>query len=854
MSTLRTKDVVENEPIYNQMPTITNVRKDMLMDFSRIYDKPYLIDTGTWDTTAPASSLLIPIGLPAAMLTNTTARIPFDMSCLYRLGGCVMVQVSGTVQHQGLILVGVIPYDAPTVTNPNQLLMGPHAFLNANESTSVCIELPYYSRHHLNKTNPINLAIVADNDRNFARVEFFVMSPLRTTATGSTSISITTHIKLNQAEFYIPKITPGVYAPQSFASDLYKIPTKIFDGLAVGAKTVTGDFIDALRKGLRTFTGFHNPNSPAINQRVLRSDVNFINNIDQPTLYEKLDPFAQHDRIVRDFQFNTTQDEMDMRYLLSKPVWLGKFGVSTATPAGKILFNIPISPMVEFSDTNYFSPMRLAYESSRYWRGSLKLHIQAVSTNFHFTKILVAKDYTSSSNSLTTSLTLASVHNMPTDTLEFSGGGQIQTIDLPFCAQDEQLECSRDTYRNGLQHGVVHGYLVQPLVTSGAVPTAIEFHIYMSGGPDLQFYGYSTDPINRLNDAAALAKITEEIKTNKVMMLKSAKKESEVVVKVRTKKLTMKEETEEISSESDPEERLQLLDDTISKEEQDELKQRYKLKKEKKGSLRRFFMQSGEAETMLSSSGQADVMIDKISTAQENLRCDDFHPIVSVRDYVRRMQLVEVIPVPLPASLTYVYPVSNVFRSKTPFGAFCRLYHGMTGGLKLRAVVTITGPVRTPLVKYLPPGTWLAGGATLPTPTAPIDFTLLPETTVDSISTTMRQDYAFRTSTVGNISQFTYEFVIPNMSPKRFITPGLPGFPSDLGFLLFTNYALPGAEMEIKIFASLGDEARLGYQVTSEGYSVPVSAGARLTLYGMGAPLIFSPLSFPGIYYFNPVV
>lgn len=807
MSSLRTKNVVKGELVYPILPNITNVNKDMIMDFSRIYEKPYLIDTESWSTASGAFTLLNPIPLPSSMLSNTTAKIPFDMSCLYRMNGCVMVQVAGTIQHQGLILVGVIPFDAPAIVSPNQLLLGPHAFLSANEATSVCIELPYYSRHHLNKTNSITTNIVGNNTPDFARVEFYVMSPLRTTATGSSSITITTYIKLNNTEFYIPKVTPGIYAAQSFTSDLYKIPTKIFDGLAIGAKMVTGDFIDTLRTGLRAFTGFHNPNSPAINYRAIRSAVNFINNVDQPTLFEKLDPFAQHDRIVRDYQFSTSQDEMDMRYILSKPVWVGKFGVSTATPAGKVLFNIPISPMVEYLDSNYFSPMRLAYESSRYWRGSLRLHIQAVSTNFHFTKILVAKDYISNISSLASTLTMDTVHNMPTDTLEFSGGGQIQTIELPYCTQDEQIECTRDPYRNGLQHGIVHGYLVQPLVTSGAVPTAIEFHVYMSGGDDLQFYGYSTDPIANLNNAAQLAEIAREVKA----------------LELKYEKALREEDMER--SEITP------LD-----------------------ASRKMFAQSAEAETILGASGQADVMIEKIASAEDQLRSDDFHPIVSVRDYVRRMQLTDVVRTTVPDRLTYTYSVSDIFRSKTPLGAFSRLYHGMTGGMKIRVLLTIERATRPPMVKYLPPGTWLPGGAIQPEPTVPIDFTLLPETTGGYTASTMRQDHAAFTNINGTSHAYTFEFVIPNMSPKRFITPHLNNYPSDLGFLLFTCYAPESSPLEIKVFAGLADEARLGYQVISSGYAVPLVGGARLTLYGMQAPRPFDPLAFPGMYYFNPVV
>lgn len=815
MSSLRTKEVIEPKFIYSEIPKITNVRKDMEMDFSRIYKKPYLIGVEGWSTTDPAGATLSALSLPSSIMTNTTAKVPFEVSCLYRLNGCIMVQASGTVQHQGLLLVAVVPIDAQEL-HINQLLMAPHAFINANESTSVCVEMPYYSNNALNRTSTAPTSIMSDNEPDYMKVVFYVLSPLRTTATGSTTITISIHVKLDNSEFYIPKVTPGTYGPQSFMSELAQIPTNIFDGLTSGAKQITGDFIDTLRRGLRRFTGFHYPNSTVINKRVITTAVNFLNNIDQPSLLEKLDPYGKHDRIVRDYQFNTAQDEMDMSFLLSKPVWLGKFGVNTNTATGKVLFNIPISPMVEFQNLNYFSPMRLAYESTRYWRGSLKLHIQAVSTNFHFTKILVAKDYTGSLSSNSLTLDMNSVHNMPTDTLEFSGGGQIQTIELPFCAQNEQLECTRDPLWNGFQHGIVHGYLLQPLITNGTVPTAIEFHVYMSAGDDFQFYGYSTDPIVDLNSEARLSAINKELAADLALPKpKSNYKKSKFLTKSQLKH---------------------------DKDFQDGMNR-----------ARQMTTQAGEANVMLESGDQESVNNTIENTDSSLLRCIDFQPIVSVRDFVRRMQLVDVYVTQSTPPHTVVYPVTDIFSTDSSFGCFSKLYHGMTGGVRLRFELITTSATATPLLKYVPPGSYCMMSDVTPFRTTPESFLGLIEETKVSLKTTMRVDLPCNiTPLTGNRTKYTYEFTLPNMNPKRFITPGALDTRGDLGTVLFTTNTPVNTPVILKIYAGLADEARLGFQVVTPGFAVPTTGGYRETLFGEGSPQPFNPLMFPGLYYFNP--
>lgn len=522
------------------------------MNYDQILNKPFLVTSINWTTATPSLTEHWRLPFPSSMMSNPLARVPFTSSTFFQARMCCMLQVSGTPMHQGLILVAAVPHGCPKIVNPNQILSAPHVFLNATESTSVCLECPMYTPSTLYRTNEATASIenyymsTSVYGSDVFDLVFFVMDSLTVSAGSATSISISVHNLFKEAQFYVPKVgqmswqaqcgfgsfgfkskakvdtkcgcgyrklsedPPTLeFKPESFLTNLWRLPTKILDDAATGLKGVTGDIIDYGRGVARTLTGFHNPNDPVISKRQIVTFRNFQNNVDQTNLLEVMDNHAQFSRICDDYYFRTEQDEMDLKFLTSKPAYVGKFHISSTDIAGKNLFAYPMTPMVEASVNasgdgalEYCSPLRTVYESSRAWRGGLKLHIQAVCTNFHFCKIIVLKNYAMTTGAVNANTSLVpaynNIHNLNTDTLEFSAGGQIQTIDLPYNSNLRQLECTKDYVLNIINHGMVYGYLVQPLTYNSNVPLSITFNVYISGGPDLEFSGYGIDNVSVL--------------------------------------------------------------------------------------------------------------------------------------------------------------------------------------------------------------------------------------------------------------------------------------------------------------------------------------------------------------------
>jgi hypothetical protein len=812
------------------------------MDYSRILNKPFLIDNLTWTNSSTVYSLLPRISLPSDALTNYLAKVPFQSSSLYRMKACVMLQVSGTPMHQGLLLASVIPYPYIPV-NPTQLLQAPHSFLNANESTSVCIEVPFYQRTPLARTSTTSTE-VGLSTFNYADLRLMVIDPLASSGTASTSLTISVHLILKEAEFYVPKISEATwvatgacvsgesdikascsirqvtskpppppvnttFVAEGFIGNLMKIPTKIFDGLAYGAKVVTGDFIDTLRVGVKTITGFHNPNSTTIDSRMLYTNRNFPNQVDQPTLLEKLDQHGQFDRVVQDYQFNTDQDEMDVSYILSKPAFVGKFGVNTTTVSGSLLFAHPITPFIEANSSILYSPMRLLYECSRYWRGTLNLHLQSVMTNFQYCKLLVVRDYSGDRRLLTLHPEMADVHNLLTETLEFSAGGQIHTISLPFCSQLEQLECTKSLSTNALSHGMVYIYLLQPLTTNGTVPTSITFNTYFSAGEDFQFYGYAVDNIR----------------------------------------------SSYIPVSTSP-------DSILSKEDQS-------------------FVAEGSVtegnEVTVGVSEQDDILNDRVDVSEPYLRVADFKPMTSIRDYLRRFIFSRSLTFEVSTATqgVAVSSILSLINNTSTAGASAslairKLFFGYYGGFKFKFLVKGAQNGR---IYYVPPGSVFNATTGIMDATTPntdwikskLNF-LADSSKLCTVFQEVPITHSYQDSnSLATVTE--YEFVVPNMNPYRFIG-GLSSYSSTFTAFdgafghIITSFPIQSATTSItlEVYVGITDETRLGFQVLTNPFSIPTITTTgpppvvyRDSPYNISATVGLTTDStvYPGAYYFN---
>jgi hypothetical protein len=279
-------------------------------------------------------------------------------------------------------------------------------------------------------------------------------------------------------------------------------------------KTTAMDLIDMLRATVRKYTGLHNPNKPALPEKMIMAIKNNANEVDGQTRLEKMDPYNDWDRIYDDFYFGTDEDEMLISNIINKPQYVGTFQSSTSYASGTLLWSRPISPCQGFSNTNagvtgndpfLANNIELIYYYSRMWRGSINIHIQSSMTAKHSTKLLFVKYYAPANAAVISYPVMNDVANCPKETLEFSAGNQIATVSLPFCSSTRMIYCTRDLLANVLTHGMYYIYQLQPLIVGDNVPTTCQFNVYISLGDDFTFAGYGTDYLTMNSAAPALA-------------------------------------------------------------------------------------------------------------------------------------------------------------------------------------------------------------------------------------------------------------------------------------------------------------------------------------------------------------
>ena len=369
---------------------------------------------------------------------------------------------------------------------------------------------------------------------DFCTVELMVLNPLGVPSSGSTTVTVSAHVVFRELEFYVPHIDPQWvpfpgFLAEGFIGNFYEgvksTISKSLDSFASGINSLAGDLLDktkglvkdgvsAVREGVRAYTGLHNPEIPSLDGRcAVQSRQNF-NLVDTPNFFEKLDPYGNFTKVFDDYFFDTDVDEMLVSEIISKPQWIGSFKVMSSDPTGTILWSRPITPAQEHrvqTFTDAVGPQSTSVSSnllqtlsklSRFWKGSINIHLQSSMTNFHFCKLIVARDYSPDVSMYTSHPSFGSVANLMTETLEFSAGGQVHTVKMPFCSPLSVLPCSADLQFNALQHGMYYIYLYQPLVINGTVPTTIEFNVYVSAGDDFDFFGYAVDPLRMYKPSA----------------------------------------------------------------------------------------------------------------------------------------------------------------------------------------------------------------------------------------------------------------------------------------------------------------------------------------------------------------
>nr|UZT54510.1 MAG: capsid protein [flactilig virus 9] len=654
------------------------------------------------------------------------------------------------------------------------------------------------------------------------------------------------------------------------------VPGLIGNAVSLGKK-VTGDLLDRAGSAFRQWTGLHNANEAIINERIINTDVNFANVVDTKQYFEKLDPHANSNRIVTEPIFGTTTDEMDVTHITSKDQFLGSFSVASTDDMGKRLWNKPISP---FQGGLGVTPiallcvnnLELLHSMHRGWRGGLKLKIQSVMNNKQQVKLKVIKYYNPSVKALSQYPEYTSIVNAPSHLLEFTQGGQMLEIDLPFLCRNAIVPRGENPDMEAMMHGMYYIYLAQPLVTSDGSPSSVEFNVYMCGADDLQFYGYVTSNTYHssfnYNPSISAAVDTTDFTTldaSDMFMFKTddlaMAKHSARIIRRLTKTYNLDRGYLTTSNNVLVKNGVVVgirstknMPKTTKRAQDDEEPTIFdfgKMNKDLTQIMSDNFKEQSAPLTVMNEPQKQKVDLNN-QRSNPPVEITRLMPTINLRDIIRRMYKSEVLNFEVqPSDYTVrVYPLAKYVSelpnnwAYTPLSLISRSYYGKSVGFKIRIVVNLqTNDVDTPSpeslgvrIYYQPQGVNInsttkaiyKAGVNSNAYGTPLSSSLYGEPPFTYQVTPVQR--------TGNT--IIYEFVVPDTSYYKFLgspekfkdflsaTPTTPLSTNDFGslVLIFTNYARQHPfSVYAETFVGLTDESRLGFHCIAPPFQLSKS-------------------------------
>jgi hypothetical protein len=883
------------------MPRIPNNIIPYKMDFSLILNKPIFVGRYDWTTSQNFGALIAGLSVPGFMLTNNTLfGLPFQAATYWRSKMKFMFQVTGTPFYQGCLCAMIQPFDTTSLAYPsareqvNKFMNTPHTFLFPNNATPACLEVPQFHSAHLVTTDR-SAPVMAFTEYDYAELNIWVMNKLIAATSSTSTISLTIHVVFEDLEFYVPKFS---FVAQGILSGV----STILDTTANVAKTMTGDAIDNVRGYIKARTGLHNPIENKIEQSMLPIVRASHNDVTSKTYSEKLDPYTDHDRVVDDAIFGTLQDEMNVLNILQTPGYIGTFDVTSSSTTGSVLWSRPITPFqfVPITNIGSYAPptIELFAKRATYWRGGLKVYIQSVMTPFHICRLQVVKYYRPTKSALTTTPVMSQTSNSLVSTMEFSSGGQVQEIDLPYLSCLDVLPTSSDWNANALQHGIYYIFLQSPLVSSMTVSTTVQFNVYIKPELDFSLYGYplyseyilNATPTFRIRDGKDFGSVL-----SKRQIMPILKKDIDFIdekIELYSKKVSTfpQDRNLKVVMEAYKEIATKFLDIEIkAKSLGDDQFIQYP-----KRSFSRdvpFTAQSAIVPINLPNSDPIEKDSDNVVPIDKGITT--LRPMLDIREQIRRFTLAAILSwgtnsvspvptyfadVPISALLQMSSDIISTLPSATSshtlkqsnLSHFVRYYHGFSGGIKLKIVVDSTS---APVISYYPPAmgygvtdaAMISAEAVGPFSSGPLTAASLDPFNAESSATTavlcpqLEVPNRIGVSNIGaNSTLFKiYEFYIPDYNPFKFRTRYYDPTATTIQYIdtsfghLYFHFSPSVTAANVRIYIAAADDFRMGMLVynpvvkpliaTDGAYLYKVSASNCLTDFVTLLPANTSP-------------
>ncbi len=531
MSEVKRNDVPVTVPRF--LSCNTEARNHSIFDFLK---RPRNVSSITWSTTDAINDQLGSWYCPDILFTTEMNLCKIRDFRYLRCNIVFEFKLNINVMSVGRLIVYTYPQPFVIGGNLNNADRASktgfqHGFIDAGTSQVLRFKVPFVFRKAAYDFL-VDAPSVADPDGNpWAQVDMHVFNVLQATS-GSSSGTVAVWVHAEDIELDIPtkQAIPVYSAPVARPPQKYnfkaqmktddsqdnskegQISDKLHSVSQLGSTVAQMGLgpvseiagaaswvADIASKSMRAF-GYAKPkNKQTIAPMIQQPMKNYTHCVgDDSSIVLGMDP--RNSINVNTRLFATTHDEMDINWVISKPMLLESFQWSKAQVTGTVISWWPVTPgYCAGSTTTTVAPSFLAYVSHMFelWRGSITYKLSFVGNHFYQGSLALAYlsgVYTNPGASITPD----EIEAAPKIVCQITNSTECvfkvpYALATPFC---EVRLGSRNAVNDfmidnllfpEISTGIVVLYVVNQLTGPATVPNVIDVNLFVSGGADMTF-------------------------------------------------------------------------------------------------------------------------------------------------------------------------------------------------------------------------------------------------------------------------------------------------------------------------------------------------------------------------------
>lgn len=475
------------------------------------FAKPHIIAQG--EISAVSGNIFFnPIG--PYILGNQRWADKMAGYALCRGTAVIRMTINAEPFHQGRVLLSVLPmankfsstYREMRQASLTSLTQLPNVELDFRD-TSAELRVPYvtpvqwYDPYH-----PVNF--------DWGSLSIDMLAPFAT-GSGSPNCSYTVWLSFEDMQFSMPVVPQSGIRPNRRSTRVKKIGShetdnmqkgpisKALDGVAAVSETLQGvpllssfaapvSWASRIASTLASAFGYSKPNNDTIANFYAHRAYRGFANAEGATHAEPLSLVARPEIQVLPGFAGTDMDEMSFNYLKTIPAYVDSFAWNATDSTDSLVYSVALGPtnisnittLVTAGGTynaEYAPPAFHLAEYFRYYRGSIRMHLKIVKTEFHSGRLQICYTPNTLGGSNFSPLTTADAQFSLREIVDIRERSEI-IVEMPYLCNSNYLDVS--SYMGLLDIRVLNE-LRAPTTASQSVTVLV----YYSGGDDYELAG-----------------------------------------------------------------------------------------------------------------------------------------------------------------------------------------------------------------------------------------------------------------------------------------------------------------------------------------------------------------------------